>query len=129
MKFIRASRAKGPSNRSEAWDCFMANLALPGAGSLAAGKAIGYYQLVVTATGLLVSLVSGCQLLIWTSRNWAVINNPGADPFATLATVWREIRWPLAGLGIFAIALLWGAITGLQILSAHPKTPVPPRIV
>ena len=56
------------------------------------------------------------------------ITQSTGDPFEILTTLWREIRWPLAGLGIVAAALLWAAITGLQILFRFPKNPVPPRI-
>lgn len=127
MKFVLAT--KGPGNRTEAWACVMANLALPGSGSLAAGKPIGYYQLGVTAFGFIVSVVTGIHLLQWMLGNWARINDSTGDPVANLVVIWQEIKWPLAGLAIFAMALLWAGITSLQILAAHPKNPVPPRIV
>ena len=129
MKLVLASRAKGPTNRTEAWACLTANLALPGSGSLAAGKPIGYYQLALAVVGFILSVAAGIHMLEWMMGNWASVNQSTGDPFETLTTLWREIRWPLAGLGIFATALLWAAITSLQILSAHPKNPVPPRIV
>ena len=62
-------------------------------------------------------------------ENWTRINDSTGDPMDNLSTIWREIRWPLAGLGLFATALAWSVLTSLQILSAHPKNPVPPRIV
>ena len=129
MKLVLASRAKGPANRTEAWACLTANLALPGSGSLAAGKSIGYYQLALAAAGFILSVATGIHLLEWMLGNWTRVNQSTGDPFETLATIWHEIRWPLAGLGIFATALMWAAMTSMQILSAHPKNPVPPRIV
>lgn len=129
MKLVLASRAKGPANRQEAWACMTANLALPGSGSLAAGKSVGYYQLALTTAGFILSVGTGIHLLQWMLENWTRINQAAGDPFETLGTIWHEIRWPLAGLGIFAISLLWAAITSAQILSEHPKNPVPPRIV
>jgi len=129
VKLVLASRAKGPANRTEAWACVTANLALPGSGSLAAGKPIGYYQLALTAVGFILSLVTGIHLLGWMLENWTRINQPTGDPVNNLAVIWDEIRWPLAGVGIFAASLLWAAITSAQILVAHPKNPVPPRIV
>ncbi|MGD0814207.1 MAG: hypothetical protein ABSA83_11430 [Verrucomicrobiota bacterium] len=128
MKLLPASRGKEPANRAEAWGCLTANLALPGAGSLAAGRPVGYYQLALATVGFVVSVASGIHMLKWMMGNWTTINQSSGDPVEALTTMWREIRWPLAGLGIFAASLLWAAITGLEILSAHPKNPVPPRI-
>jgi hypothetical protein len=128
MKLVRASQAKGPANCAEAWACLSANLALPGSGSLAAGKSVGYYQLALAVAGCIISLTTGIHLLEWMFGNWTRINDSTGDPFETLVTVWREIRWPLLGLGIFAVSLLWGWITGMQLLAEHPKEPVPPRI-
>jgi hypothetical protein len=129
MKLVRASRAKGPANRKEALACMSANLALPGSGSLAAGKSVGYYQLALTAVGFILSVTTGIHMLEWMLGNWARLNNSNGDPFENLAGIWNEIRWPLTGLCIFVVALLWAWITSMQILSAHPKNPVPPRIV
>ena len=129
MKLVLASRGKGPSNRAEAWACLTANLALPGSGSLAAGKSIGYYQLALAAVGFILSVATGIHLLEWMLANWTRMNQSTGDPVENLSILWHEIRWPLAGLGIFAVSWLWAAITSLQILSAHPKNPVPPRIV
>jgi hypothetical protein len=129
VKLVLASRAKGPANRTEAWACLTANLALPGSGSLAAGKPIGYYQLALAAVGFILSVATGIHLLEWMLANWTRMNQSTGDPVENLSILWHEIRWPLAGLGIFAVSWLWAAITSLQILSAHPKNPVPPRIV
>jgi hypothetical protein len=129
MKLVLASRAKGPANRAEAWACVTANLALPGSGSLAAGKPVGYYQLALAAIGFMIIVVTGIHLLQWMVGNGGALGRPSDDPFESLITLWHEIRGPVAGLGVAAAALLWSGITSLQILSAHPKNPVPPRIV
>lgn len=127
MKFTLASR--GPANRAEAWACLLSNLALPGSGSLAAGKAVGYFQLALAAAGFVLSITTGIHLVQWMLANWARINQATGDPVDNLLQIWREIRWPLAGLGIFALALLWSIATGVTILASHPKNPPPPRIV
>jgi hypothetical protein len=129
VKLVPASRAKGPANRKEAWACLTANLALPGSGSLAAGKPIGYYQLALAAVGFIIMVVTGIHLLEWWMGNGNETNQTSDDPVQNLSILWHEIRGPLAGLGVAAMALLWAWITSLQILSAHPKNPVPPRIV
>jgi hypothetical protein len=126
MKLVRASRAKGPANRGEAWACVMSNLALPGAGSLAAGKAVGYFQLALAATGFVVSTITGIQMFDWMLGNWARINQSTGDPFQNLIVIWQEIKWPLAGLAIFFVALLWAGFTSWQIYLSVPKSSPPP---
>ena len=129
MKLVLARRAKGPANRAEAWACVTANLALPGSGSLAAGKSIGYYQLALYSVGFILSMATGVHMLVWMMGNWTRLNESTGDPFENLATIWHEIRWPLAGLLVAAAAILWAGITSRQMLAAHPKNPVPPKIV
>ena len=111
---------------AEAVGCMTANLALPGAGSLAAGKAVGYAQLALSTVGFVISGVS-CAIAI----RWFLLSGSaaaGGDPTIFLIELWRHLRWPMAGVGIFLIALLWAVVTGYQIMSDHPKNPVPPRI-
>jgi hypothetical protein len=129
MKFAFPRRGQGPRSRNEAWACFTANLAWPGSGSLAAGRPVGYGQTVLALIGLLVSVVTGAHMLSWTMANRNVLNNPNSDPVANLSLIWHQIKWPLAGLGVFGIALVWAMITSAQIMAAHPKNPIPPRIV
>jgi len=128
MKLVRASHGKGPANRQEAMACLTANLALPGAGSLAAGKSIGYWQLALAGLAFILTLVSGIHLLLWFLGNSNNINNPNADPVDNMLAILQHIFWPLISLCLFAVSILWAAITSLQILAAHPKNPVPPRI-
>jgi hypothetical protein len=128
MKLVLASRAKGPANRAEAWACVTANLALPGSGSLAAGRPVGYFQLALAAIGFIVIVVTGMHLLQWKMSSGGDLN-PAGDPVENLAILWTHICWPLAGMGLAAVALLWAGVTSMQILAAHPKNPVPPRIV
>jgi len=106
----------------------MSNLALPGSGSLAAGKSVGYYQLALATVGFIIVILTGIHLLEWTMKNGNNLNQTPEESLDSLAALWHELRGPLAGLGIAAAAILWAGITSLQILSAHPKTPVPPRI-
>src|SRR5580658_7346926 len=120
MKFVLAHRAKGPANRAEAWGCVTANLAFPGSGSLAAGKAVGYYQLALYAVGFIISVVTGIHLLAWSMGHGTVPTQSSGDPFEDLINLWHEIRGPVAGLCVAAVAFLWAGITSMQILSTHP---------
>ena len=111
----------------EAKGCFAANLALPGAGSLAAGRAVGYAQLAITLVGVIITCAGTITMIRWYLSTGGP--NPNGDPIINLVDLWRYFRWPLCGLGVFLVALVWGMITGWQILAASPKNPAPPRIV
>jgi multisubunit Na+/H+ antiporter MnhG subunit len=130
MKISLALHPARPLNRSEVWGCFTANLALPGSGSLVAGRAVGYFQLAVSQIGMIISLVGAVGFFRWYLGSQGQKNPPDlGDPFATLGALWHAARWPLAGVGIVVFAISWAAITSLQIMKANPKEPAPPRIV
>jgi hypothetical protein len=105
-----------------------ANLALPGAGSLAAGRAVGYFQMATAFAGLIVSLVTGIPMIEWALANSARMSDPSADPFSGLLDLWQHARWPLVGVGLFVIGILWATATGMQLLAQAPREGVPPRI-
>jgi hypothetical protein len=94
----------------------MSNLALPGLGSLMAGRISGYPQLLLALAGMVFTVTSGTRFVFWYIANWSRLQNPDADPFTTLGELWNELRWPVAGMGIFGAALLWALITSLTIL-------------
>jgi hypothetical protein len=128
MKYSLTLRSRRALTRSEAKACLAANIALPGAGSLAAGRAVGYAQMGLAFAGLAISLVSGIPMIEWSLSNWAHITDPLSDPGNMLLELWRHARWPLAGIGLFVIGILWAAATGLQLVSQSPQEGVPPRI-
>ena len=127
MKVSLTLRPRRALQRAEAWACLSANLALPGAGSLAAGRKTGYAQMALAFLGLAVSVVAGIPMIQWGLANWEHLMQPD-DSLSTLLELWRHIRWPLAGMGIFLIGFLWALATGLNLLSGAPKDAVPPRI-
>ena len=108
-------------NRSEAWGCFTANLALPGSGSLVAGRAIGYVQITCAFIGMGITLVAGMRFIMWFFANWARLSDQSQDPFGYLQELWTAAQWPLGGMAIFAFAMLWAMVTSFQVLSATPK--------
>jgi hypothetical protein len=127
MKYSLTLRPRRALSRSEARACLAANIALPGAGSLAAGRAVGYWQMATSFAGFVVSIVTGVPMIQWCLANWARLSDPltGPDLFFEF---WRHALWPLAGIGIFAIGIVWAIATGLQLLSQAPRDGVPPRI-
>ncbi len=128
MKYSLTLRPRRALTRSEARACLAANLALPGAGSLAAGRAVGYAQMAVAFAGLIVSLLTGIPMIEWALSNWTRMTDPQSEPTGLLLEVWQHAHWPLAGIGLFVIGILWAAATGVQLLAQAPSDGVPPRI-
>ena len=118
--------------RQTAWGCFTANLALPGSGSLVAGRISGYPQFALAAIGMFLTSIYGVRFVSWYIANWSRITSPqGDDPFASMGEVWQMVRLPLAGIGIFGIGWIWGFLTGLSIVrqaKESPASPVPPLL-
>jgi len=116
-------------SRAEAWACFYANLALPGSGSLAAGRAVGYWQVAASFLAFGLSVVTAIPMLQWAlSGGAAAVQSPLGDPFEQLAEVWHHARWPMAGFGLFVASIFWATMTSMAILAESPKESVPPRI-
>jgi hypothetical protein len=117
-------------SRETALSCLTANLAMPGSGSLAAGRRSGYFELLLAFIGVVLTLVFGTRFLIWFAQNWNSLHNQDADPFATFSGMWVPGRWAFLGIFIFLIAILWSLISSLQILRSARKPPrlVPPRL-
>jgi hypothetical protein len=129
MSLLRAQTP--PSNRKTAWACLTANVALPGSGSLAAGRAVGYVQLALSMVALALSMFFGGRLLVWCVSNRARLWGPEADPLDNLVQMWLAGRWALVSLGLFGLVWLWGLVTGISIVYRAGKTQsvdAPPRI-
>jgi hypothetical protein len=131
MKISLALGPRGTLSRQTAWGCLTANLALPGSGSLAAGRKAGYGQLCLALLGLFLSLAFTVQSVIWYLAHASQFGDAQDDPFVTLEAIWKIIRGPLLGLGIFALGWLWALVTSFLILgSAENDRPakIPPRL-
>lgn len=112
-------------SRETALSCLTANLALPGSGSLVAGRRSGYVELLLAFIGTVLTLVFGIRFLIWFAQHWNSLHNQDADPFAMFRDMWMAGRWAFLGILIFLIAILWSLLTSLQILRSARK---PPRL-
>src|SRR6266704_718355 len=131
MKISLALGPRQPLSRQTAWGCLTSNLALPGSGSLLAGRRSGYSQLVLAMAGLLVITIFGLRFILWALGNWSRLHAPDADPVESLLEIWVHLKWALLGFGVALIAWLWALITGLSILNSAPKTDhssSPPRL-
>src|SRR6266568_7357773 len=111
MKISLALGPRQPLSRQTAWGCFTTNLALPGFGSLVAGRISGYPQAALMLVGLIVSLLGVARAFTWYAANGSRLQDPQGDPLANLTDMWLAIRWALLGLGVFGLGWLWALFT------------------
>lgn len=127
MKLSLTLGTARPLSRAEAWGCVTANLAVPGSGSLAAGRAAGYFQMALTLIGFLMTVVCAAGFFRWYIANANQISRMQQDdPVGALLSLWHAVRWPLLGMAIFVFALAWAGITSFQIVQTQRKNPPPP---
>jgi hypothetical protein len=131
---MKVSLALGPRetlSRQTAWGCLSTNLALPGFGSLMAGRASGYPQVALGLGGLVLTLLFTLRFAYWYFTSGSRLQGVETDPVEALIELWRAARWPLLGIGVFAAGWLWALATSCQILhaakDAEPKN-VPPLL-
>jgi len=125
MKISLALGKREPLNRQTAWGCLTANLALPGCGSLVAGRISGYGQLAFAAAGLMLTVTFGTRFIFWYLANWSQLQQPSdMDPFGTMSEIWLHVRWALAGIAVFSAGWLWALGTSLHLLRQAKSPPV-----
>jgi hypothetical protein len=120
-----------PLSRQTAWGCFTTNLAMPGFGSLVAGRISGYAQAALTIGGMVLTMVFGARFIWWYIANWSRFHQPDSDPTAALGEMLSFLKWPSVGFGMFAVGWLWALVTSVQIVSTARKAEaanVPPRL-
>ncbi len=129
MKGSLKLRARRSLSRAEAWACFTANFALAGSGSLAAGYAVGYWQMATVFLAMILTCVTSIPLLQWKLSGAGASSAGMDDPSQQLLELRLHVRWPLACIGLYVAAVLWALTTSLTILAHATKEKVPPRIV
>lgn len=130
LKRFRLIRRSGPLDRSTAWGCFMGNLALPGSGSLLAGRISGYGQGLLALVGVGLTTVFGLRFLVWGLTHWAQWQEADPDPAERLLELWLGLRWTLLGMGVFAMSWLWALASSWGILrEAARNAPAPPPVI
>ena len=131
---MKLSLALGPRaglSRQTAWGCLTTNLALPGFGSLMAGRVVGYAQALLTFGSLFLTLSFGIHFVLWCLANWARLHDPQGDPLEALVEMWRAMRWAVLGIGLFAGTWLWSLATSFSIVQAAKQAEqnaAPPRL-
>src|SRR5258708_33456343 len=128
-KISLALGKRRPLSRQTAWGCLTSNVALPGMGSLVAGRVSGYFQAALAISGMALTLIFGVRFIVWYVANWSKFYGPQTDPLGAWLELWLELRWALAGFGIFGIGWLWALGTSLGIIQGSRKTAAPPPIM
>ena len=131
---MKISLALGPRqalSRQTAWGCLTTNLALPGFGSLVAGRRAGYLQAALALGGMALTCGFGIHFMIWAAANWSSLHGDEVDPFDALARMWVGMRWAVAGMGLFALGWVWALGTSFQIVreaTLSEDRATPPRL-
>jgi hypothetical protein len=128
MKIFSAPANPDASAQEIARGCLTANLMVPGMGSLAGGKKVGWLQLILCFTGQTISLIFGVRLIYWSLAHWSEFYGPTADPVEAFPHLWLQARWPLLGIVLFAIAWLWALMISYRLL-AEAKKKSPPQLI
>src|SRR5437899_3330955 len=130
MKISLALGPRRPLDRQTAWGCLTTNLALPGFGSLVAGRLWGYPQLLLGLAGLSLTLIFGLRFILWSLSHWSELHD-ATDPLGALERMWQVGFWAFAGIVIFLVGWVWALATSLNILRGAQQNPPqsePPRL-
>jgi len=98
------------------------NLALPGFGSLAARRIVGWFQAPVCVLALGLTLGFGLRFTVWYFTHRDQLDDPTDDPVATLAAIWANVRWALLGMGLFGLNWIWALLTSLSLMQEAKRT-------
>jgi hypothetical protein len=126
MKIFSARASPDTDAVQKAQGCLATNLALPGLGSLAGGRKIGVFQLILCFAGFAISLGCGVRFVFWTLAHWSEFYGPDGepDPLIRLHNLWQQARWPFLGVALFAVSWFWSLLTSWSLLAeAKGKTP------
>ena len=123
MKLSLALGQRRPLDRATAWGCLTTNVAIPGCGSLVAGRASGYWQFLIAMIGMGMTLYFGLHFILWYVSNWADMQQTQPDTAANFHELWLKLRWFLLGVGVFGIGWLWAMGSSLGILLEAKKAP------
>src|ERR1700759_3260843 len=108
MKFSLTLGKRRPLDAQTARGCLMTNLfALPGLGSLAAGRPSGYAQMALSLGGLAVTTAFAVPAMRWLSSASNGLQQYQDQPGIYFDQLWIHIRWAVLGFGIFLCGWLW----------------------
>lgn len=114
---IFSARANPEPSPEIARGCLTTNLMVPGLGSLAGGRKIGWLQMALCFTGEGLTIFFGARLFFWVLAHWSAIYHSNADdPFTPLREMWPHLRLPLLGIILYVTSWLWALSTSLLLL-------------
>ena len=130
MKISLALGQRKPLDRTTAWGCLTANLAVPGCGSLVAGRVSGYFQLALAIAGMALTTFFGLRFFVWYVNNWSHLQQTQEDMAANFAELWLRLRWTVLGFLIFLAGLLWALASsiGIVLQARRAGTNQPPKL-
>src|SRR5712671_7355393 len=105
MKISFALGQRKPLDQATAWGCLTTNLAIPGGGSLVAGRVSGYFQLLLAVTGVVLTVVHGLNFIYWYVNNWAHLQQTQLDTAANFQELWWRLRPAAIGVAVFLAGL------------------------
>jgi len=112
-----------PLDRATAWGCLTSNVAMPGSGSLLAGRVSGYWQFLIAMIGMGTTVYFGLKFILWYVANWTHMQQVEPDSAGNFHELWLRIRWFLLGVGVFGAGWLWALGSSLGILLESKKAP------
>ena len=130
MKISFALVPNQPLSRQMAWGCLTTNLAIPGMGSLVAGRKAGYAQAILAMISMSLTVIFGARFAMWLLANWSRVYSPETDPIGVMVEMWHYLRWALISIGLFFVSWFWALATSYAILNAARRAEegnVPPR--
>ena|SRR5438874_4346522 len=121
MKISLALGPRRPLDRTTAWGCLTANLAVPGCGSLVSGRVSGYFQMALAIIGVALTTVFGLKFIVWHANNWADLQLTQPDMAENFQELWRHLRPACVGLVVFLAGMLWALASSISILIESKK--------
>ena len=122
MKISLALGQQKPLDPSTAWGCLTTNLAIPGGGSLVAGRVSGYFQLLLAMTGVALTTIYGLRFILWYVNNWAQLQQTEPDMAANFHELWLRLRPACQGFMVFLAGFFWALVSSVAILLKSKKT-------
>ena len=117
MRTSSAPESRDDPGRQKARGYLATNLAVPGLGSLVAGRKVGVLQMILYLSGFVITMVSGIRFVEWSLAHWSEYHGPDADPITALVAMWQHVRWPFLGVAMCVLAWLWSFITSRSLLA------------